>query len=99
MQVARIYDITFGMDYSKNPPIASAGLILGPGNTRVLVNGKPIATSCDLVRAFTGGMGVIFPRPRNILSNGKPISCVIDMFYGSYVGNIITGSHNVMTKI
>ena len=97
--LARTFDITLGIDYTKHPPVISSGLIFGPGNPKVIVNGQPLSLGGDCVIAKTGGIGFLLPMPRKVMSLARPVACKLDWFFGTYQGMVMTGAINVICTI
>ena len=96
--MARLFDLAFGIDYSKGTPVQTLGLIIGPGVPKLKANGRTVAASFDMVRALTGGIGMIMTRQKRIFAMGRPIAGIFDLVIGPYQGIILQGSHNVILR-
>lgn len=91
MIVARVNDICQG--YCMACKCAMTGRII-TGASTVLCNKVPIANMHGIVQGECGHVGYIVGLSKNF-ANKSPIALLGSIFYGTFSGQIVTGSNNV----
>jgi uncharacterized Zn-binding protein involved in type VI secretion len=97
LPAGRLTDQTYGTCYysSHHDPYSTGGMII-TGSPNVFENSLQASSIGDIVLSFCGHVGVIVTGSPTVLVNGKPHAKLSDFHSGTFQGNIITGSGNVM---
>lgn len=97
LPMARMTERTIGVCTGHEHPIVVGGQVMTSQST-VLVNGLPAARAGDIVISDCGHTGVIVGGTPDVLIVGLPAAKMNESFVGTYTGNIIAGSGNVMCR-
>lgn len=69
-----------------------------PNPSSVFINGLPAARMGDLVITSCGHVGTIASGSSTVMAGSLPLSRMGDAITGNYIGTIIDGSANVLSK-
>lgn len=95
--VSQIGHMGQGICYCHPVPIPMTGIIVTGGPT-TMINNKPDGRITKLVQGYCGHYGVLITGNPTLITNNTPTVRIGDKFTGCFVGTIVEGHPQTITK-